>query len=194
MIFNDYRDTQKIYHIISLYDLKETLKNGINYDDKVTYNTKYKGFHSFIEREKAENIPKWVLRNRAIFASMNYKNSFSFYANSVVLGIKIKPEKCWVANENLANEVYAPFFLKEIDVFNEANQYIKLKGKQLLKAYWGTSLSFKDNLDKRMDLLENYNAEVLVLHNIEPEDIEVEYIISPHKRLSPKEWKKIFMK
>ncbi len=190
MIFKDYTETQRIYHIISMYDLKETLKTGINYDDKVTYNTKYKGFHSFIEQEKTEKIPRWVVRKKAIFGSLNYKKSFAFYSNSVVLGIKIEPERCWVANENLANETYAPFFLREIDAFNGANVYLNKKGKKLLKDYWETSLSFKDNLEKRMDLREGYNAEVLILHNILPENIEIEFIISSHKRFSPEEWKK----
>ncbi len=190
MIFADYTETQKIYHIISMYDLKDTLENGINYDDKVTYNTKYKGFHSLIDQEKTEAIPQWVIRKKAIFGSLNYNDSFSFYSNSVVLGIKINPKKSWVANEILANENYAPFFLKEIEFFTDADNFFKEKGKELLKAYWETSLSFKDNLKKRMDKKEGYDAEILIFHNICPENIEIEFIISSHQRYTPEEWKK----
>lgn len=191
-LFNDYENTKTIYHIISLYDLKSTLLKGIHYDDKVTYNTKYNGFHSTIQKEKTKNIPKWLKRDKAIFASMNYNKNNNFYADSVVLSIKINPEKCWVANENLVNKVYAPFILKEIDGYKKAEHFMKTKGKKLLKEYWETSLSFLDNLNYRFDLKEDYNAEVLILHSVLPKDIKVEYIIAGHTKVKPEEWKEKF--
>lgn len=191
MLFEDYNKTHKIYHIISMYDLQSTLQKGISYNDKVTYNTKYKGFHSLIEKEKTKNIPDWVKRKKAIFASMNYDSSFVFHANNIILSLSIDPEQCWIANEDLANQIYAPFFMKDIEDYkNEAHIYLEGKGKTLLQTYWKTSLSFKDNLRHRCDLKEGYNAEVMIFHNISPEDIQIEYLISGHKLMKPEEWKK----
>lgn len=191
MLFEDYQKTYKIYHIIAMYDLQPTLQKGIRYDDKVTYNTKYKGFHSFIEKEKTTKIPDWVQRKKAIFASMNYDSSFVFHANNIILSLKINPKQCWIANEDLANQIYAPFFMKDVkDYKNEASIYLKGKGKELLQNYWKTSLSFQDNLHYRYDLKEGYNAEVMIFHNISPSDIEIEYIISGHHLIKPEDWKK----
>lgn len=190
VLFKDFEETKKVYHIVDLYDLESALKHGIQYNNKITYNTKYKGFHSLIEKEKTKNIPAWVRRKKAIFASMNYDISFQFHPNSVVLGFKIDPERCWVANENLANQIYAPFIMKDIMGFNNAVHYIEGEGKELLKKYWETSLSFEENLLERRDFQKDYNAEVLVLHDIPPENIEIEYIVSGHEILIAEQWKK----
>lgn len=189
MLFKDYLYTHKVYHIIDLFDLKHALNKGVFYDDKITYSTKYKGFHTLIQNEKPEKIPTWVVRKKAIFASLNYDDDFPFHPNSVVLGLKINPEKCWIANENLANQIYAPFVMKDIAGFKGAINYVEGRGKELLKKYWDTSISFLDNLSCRLDLDENYNAEVLILHNIEPHNIEIEYIVSGHEVYRPEEWK-----
>ncbi len=191
-LFDDYFNTNKVYHIISLHDLKTAITKGISYDDKITFNTKYKGFHSAIQYEKLDKVPQWVKRDKAIFASINYPQKNHFHPDSVVLGLKIDPEKCWVANEDLANKIYAPFVLKSIMEYNDAESYMNTKAKDLLKEYWETSLSFVDNLNYRYDLRKDYNAEVLVLHPILPINIDVEYIISGHHVFKPEEWKEKF--
>ncbi|MCT4620598.1 MAG: hypothetical protein N4A62_14570 [Marinisporobacter sp.] len=192
MIFPDYKETGVIYHIISLIDLKKTLREGITFDDKVTYKTKYDGFHQLIEQEKNDHIPEWVIRSKAIFASMNYPKNHKFHSHSAVLAIKINPHQCWIANENYANETYEPYTLQNIHTFEKCKDYLDTKGKELLKEYWETSLSFKENLKVRMDKKEGYDAEVLVMHKINPKDIRLEYIVSDHRMLKVEEWKKIF--
>jgi hypothetical protein len=188
MILEDYKKTGKIYHIVSLFDLKTALKKGIMYNDKITYDTKYKGFHDLFQTDKPEKVPEWVDRNKAIFASMNYEQNHCFHSNSAVLGIKIDPTLCWVANENLANILYAPFVLKKIKEFKGATNYIEERGSEIIKKYWSTSLSFEDNLVYRKDKKEGYNAEVLVMHDINPQDIEVESIFTGYEMMNPSEW------
>ncbi|MBM7615162.1 DarT ssDNA thymidine ADP-ribosyltransferase family protein [Alkaliphilus hydrothermalis] len=194
MFFEDYTKTGVVYHIATINDLKKIIEEGIQYDDKVTYRTKYCDFHQFLDHHRHEGIPTWVNRSRAIFASMNYRNAPLFHSHSVVLAIRIDEEKCWVANENRANQLYEPFVLKEIPQFDSANAYINNVGIELIRDYWGSSLSFKDNLQKRYDQKEGYDAEVLVLHSIPPEDIEILYIISDHRVLTLQEWMGVFLK
>ncbi|TCO69859.1 hypothetical protein [Marinisporobacter balticus] len=192
MLFLDYGQTGVIYHIISLTDLKKTLRTGIVFDDKVTYKTKYDGFHQCIDKQKSDAVPNWVIRSRAIFASMNYPKTHKFHSHSAILSIKINPKKCWIANENCANEIYEPYILRNIKGFEACSHYLETKGKRLLKKYWETSLSFEENLKVRIDKKKGYDAEVLVNHSIKPEDIRIEYILSDHRILCVEEWKKIF--
>ncbi len=192
MLFQDYNETKRVYHIASINDLDEILKKGIDFDDKATYRTKYYAFHEFINQHRNEKIPSWVDRRKAIFASMNYRSRPRFYSHTVILSVTIKPERCWVANENKANQVYEPFIMKDAEPFKEAQCYLKARGSELLKEYWRTSLSFEDNLIKRRDLKKGYDAEVLIFHPIPPEDIEILYIVSDHRRLRPHQWREIF--
>ena len=193
MFFDDYTKTGVVYHIATINDLKKIIEEGIKYDDKVTYKTKYCDFHQFLDEQRHKEIPPWVKRHRAIFASMNYKNTPPFHSHSVVLAIKIDEERCWIANENRANQLYEPFVLKEIPQFSSASDYFNHKGAKLIKDYWGSSLSFKENLQKRYDQIEGYDAEVLILHSIPPENIEILYIISDHRVLTLQEWEDIFL-
>ncbi len=192
MLFDSYFKTKRVYHIISIIDLDKTLKKGIKYDDKKTYISKYYDFHDFIDKHKPQNIPKWVIRKKAIFASMNFPKSHKFHSHTAILGIKINPERCWIANENLANHIYEPFILKEIKEYSQCKKYIEAQGERILKKYWNTSLSFIENLEKEYDKKEGYDAEVLILHDIKPKDIEVLYIISDHSMLTKEEWKNKF--
>ncbi|QZY54062.1 hypothetical protein [Crassaminicella profunda] len=192
MIFPDYKEKGVIYHIISLMDLKKTLKLGIVFDDKVTYKTKYDGFHQLIDEQKPECIPHWVIRTKSIFASMNYPKNHKFHSHSAVLAIKINEDRCWIANENCANQIYEPYILQNIQKLQKCKGYLDTKGKELLREYWETSLSFKENLKARVDKKEGYDAEVLVMHTIEPKDIQLKYIVSDHRMLSVEDWKKIF--
>ena len=192
MLFQDYQETNRVYHIASINDLKVIFEEGIRFDDKVTYHSKYYDFHCYINQHRNERIPQWVDRRKAIFASMNYRSQPIFHSHTVVLAVKIQPERCWVANENRANQVYEPFIMQEVGLFNEAKGYLATKGKNLLTEYWERSLSFKENLIERRDLLKGYDAEVLILHSIPPEDIEILYIVSDHRILKPHQWKEIF--
>ena len=115
LIFPDYDKTKCIYHIISIIDLKKTLEDGITFDDKMTYKCKYLDFHNYIDKYKNDRIPDWVIRRKAIFGSMNFKDTHYFHAHTAVLKIKPQIEKCWIANENLANNTYEPFILKELE-------------------------------------------------------------------------------
>ncbi len=192
MYFDDYSKTKRVYHIAPINDLKNILYEGIKYNDKVTYENKYCNFHNFIDNLKPDNIPSWVERKKAIFATMNYREKPNFHSHTVVMALKVDPSKCWIANESKANEIYEPFILKEIDALKGAKKYIDTNGKNLIKEYWRTSLSFKENLSKRIDLKNNYDAEVLILHSVKPEDIEVLYIVSDHKVMEFDKWKRVF--
>lgn len=192
MFFEDYTKTGLIYHVVHITDLKEVLRNGINYDDKNSYNRWYLSFHKFIDQHRIPEIPSWVQRKKAIFASMNYRNSPGFHSHSAVLGLKVEESKCWVANENKANQIYEPFILKEIYDFERSENYLKTEGKKILTDYWKTSLSFEKNLLYRRDLEEDYDAEVMIFHPIPPEDIQLLYIVSDHQVLTVEEWRKVF--
>ncbi len=192
MIFDNYINTKKVYHIISIIDLNQTLENGIKYDDKKTYKTKYYDFHDFIDKNKLPKIPDWVIRKRAIFASINFPESHKFHSHTAILGIKIDPLRCWVANENLANKIYEPFILQDVKDYSSCKNFIENRGKEIIERYWETSLSFHENLEKRYNEIKGYDAEILILHDVEPQDIEVMYIISDHNILTEDEWKRKF--
>ncbi|SHJ81919.1 hypothetical protein [Tepidibacter formicigenes] len=191
-LFDDYTKTKRVYHIVALRDLDYVLKNGIYYNDKITYNTKYKGFHDYIDDFRRNNIPNWVERRKSIFASLNFKEKHYFHSHSAVLSVKINEDMCWIANENLANKIYEPFALKETKGFEFCSEFLHNKGKDILKEYWNSSLSFKDNLKIRKDLEDGYDAEILICHHIPKEDIEVLYICSDHERMNIEEFKKQF--
>jgi len=192
MLFPDYNETKRIYHIVSIIDLERVIKEGIRYNDKKTYKSKYYYFHDFLDAHRTEKIPPWVVRKKAIFGSLNFEKDHKFHSHTALLGIKVDPDKCWIANEDLANHIYEPFILKDVVGFEECKKYLKDCGAKILKEYWDTSLSFNENLKYRLDKDKFYDAEVLILHDIKPQDIEIISIISDHNFLSVKEWKEHF--
>ncbi|EOD00474.1 hypothetical protein [Caldisalinibacter kiritimatiensis] len=192
MLFPDYTETKVVYHVAPINDLDNILKKGIRYDDKFTYESKYLNFHKYIDSYKPNTIPNWVIREKAIFASLNFDKNHQWHSHSVIMAINIDPSKCWVANENLANELYEPFILKDVQGFECAKKYIYNRGKKILHKYWTTSLSFIDNLKYRRDKEKGYDAEVLVFDYIPPEHINILAIVSDHKIMTMKEWKRFF--
>lgn len=192
MLFPDYSQTGVVYHVASITDLNNILENGIKYDDKASYITKYKNFHKYIDSLKTKEIPSWVIRQKAIFASLNFDDKHCWHSHTVIMAVKIQPEKCWIANENLANSIYEPFILKDVKGFNCANNYLETKGREIAQKYWETSLSFIDNLRERRDKKKGYDAEVMIFHDIPPDDIKLIYIVSDHKMMTIQEWKKFF--
>ena len=194
MFFDDYSKTGKVYHIAPINDLGRILSDGIKYNDKITYEYKYYNFHRFIDSLKPGYIPTWVEREKAIFATKNYRKEPNFSSHSVIMAFEVEPSKCWIANENRANQIYEPFVLQEVNLLKEAGEYMKTEGKRMIEEYWRTSLSFEENLRRRMDLKEGYDAEVLVFHDVEPENIEILYIVSDHRVMEFDEWKKVFCK
>ncbi|MFA5523813.1 MAG: hypothetical protein WDA24_05615 [Tissierellales bacterium] len=186
-LFPNYTETGHVYHIACITDLDSILKNGIKYKDKSTYRTMYLEFHKFISSLKPDSIPAWVRREKAIFASLNYNETHSWHSHTVLLSLKIDRDKCWIANENLANRIYEPFILKDVKSFEEAGNYVNKEGKKAIEDYWTTSLSFSENLIARRDKEEGYDAEVMIFHDIKPEDITILRIISDHKIMTVKE-------
>ena len=75
MAFENSSLTGALYHVVSIMDLKKTLAEGIRYDDKLTYLNKYYDFHNYFDKYKTDNIPFWVERRKAIFASMYFDES-----------------------------------------------------------------------------------------------------------------------
>lgn len=192
MFFDDYSKTGRVYHVAPVNDLGKILTAGIKYDDKITYEHKYYDFHCFIDSLRPVYIPPWVERKKAIFATKNYRREPNFCSHSAVTALKIDPSKCWIANENRANQIYEPFILQKVDSLSDAEEYMKTEGKKSIEEYWRTSLSFEENLEKRLDLKDGYDAEVLIFHDVEPEDIEILYIVSDHRVMEFREWKKVF--
>ena len=192
MLLEDCAEQGYAYHIVSITDLQKTLAEGINYDDKATYDSKYYRFHSFFDRFKPSDIPEWVERKRAIFASICFGEGHKWHSHSALLKIRIQRDKCWVCNENLANFIYEPFVLQDMEGFEATREYIDMKGKAYVEEYWRNSLSYMDNLNKRRDKKEGYDAELLVMHPIPPEDIQCLYIVSDHQIMSYKEWQAYF--
>jgi hypothetical protein len=192
ILFKDYIDTKVVYHIVTITDLDNTLKYGIRFNDKDTYKSKYYKFHNFIDERRIECIPEWVVRSNAIFTSMNFKDNHIWHSHSALLSIKIQEDLCWVCNENIANFLYEPLMLQEVSSFNSAKEFVKKSGNKIAEDYWKCSCSFKENLKRRLDKMAGYDAEVLVLHDILPKDIELLYIASDHKCMEVDKWKKLF--
>lgn len=184
--------TYYAYHVINIIDLEKTLQEGISFDDKNTYLSKYIDFHSYFDMFKPENIPAWVERKRAIFASICFKDGHSWHSHSAILKIKLQRESCWVCNENLANFIYEPFILQRLEGFDDTSEYMRLHGRAFVEAYWNNSLSYEENLQKRYNKREGYDAEILVMHPIPPHDIECLYIVSDHQIMAYKQWPAYF--
>jgi len=192
MYFPDYTQTGLVYHVVSLNDLAKVRSRGIRYDDKSTYQEKYRDFHVFLNGYRTDKIPGWVDRTKAIFASMNFRKDHAFHSHSMLLAFRIDPERCWIANENRANQLYEPFILQDVEGFQGAKDYLAGRGKGLIREYWDTSLSFADNLRLRRDRVKGYDAEVLVFHEIKPEDIHYIAVVSDHRIMTVEEWKRAF--
>ncbi|MCM1566407.1 MAG: hypothetical protein NC238_10790 [Dehalobacter sp.] len=193
MTLKDYVEEGYIYHIVNIIDLKKTLKEGIRYDDKNTYASKYTDFHTYFDYYKPKDIPDWVERKKAIFASLYYRKGHKWHSHSAILRIKIIKDRCWICNENLANFIYEPFILQHMEEFSHTKEYMRVKGIEFVEEYWSNSLSYGDNLSKRYDKREGYDAEVLVMHSIPPENIECLLIVSDHQVMSYNEWKEYFI-
>ncbi len=192
MLFPDYGQTGVVYHVINLNDLLTVKTGGIKYDDKLTYQNNYKDFHAYLNLHRTQKIPSWVDRTKAIFASMNFSDNHTWHSHSMLLAVRIDPLRCWIANENKANELYEPFILQNIDEFCGAEGYLKERGQAVIKEYWDTSLSFTDNLKQRRDKEAGYDAEVMVFHDIRPADIHYIAIVSDHRVMTVEQWKKTF--
>jgi len=192
VLYPDYTETGYVYHVAPITDLDKILKKGIKYDDKNTYLSKYLEFHKYIDSFKPDYIPDWVIREKAVFSSMNFHNNHCWHSHTVIMTVKINPDKCWIANENLANKLYEPFILKDTIGFECAYDYLKLNGESTLRDYWDTSVSFNDNLEIRKDKEAGYDAEVLIFHDISPEDIKPLFIVSDHHIMSIEQWNDFF--
>lgn len=190
--FKDFAQEGYVYHVVNIIDLKKALNEGLGFDDKKTYISKYYDFHSYFDSFKPPSVPGWVERKKAIFASLNFKEGHTWHSHSAVLKVKIDPERCWICNENIANYIYEPFILQHINGFTAAREYISKNGRKVVEEYWAVSLSYMENLNIRHDKREGYDAEVLILHDIPPRDIQCLYIMSDHEVMSFDDWKNVF--
>lgn len=192
MMLKDCAGQGYAYHVVNIIDLGKTLTEGIKYDDKATYGSKYYDFHSYFDNHKPKAIPEWVERKKAIFASICFKEGHKWHSHSAVLKVKIHEDRCWICNENLANFIYEPFILQHMEGFDNTREYMRAKGGTFVEEYWKHSFSYKDNLSSRYDKKEGYDAELLIMHSIPPENIECLYIVSDHQIMSYKEWQEFF--
>lgn len=188
LTFEDFSLTGALYHIVSIMDLEKTLAEGIRYDDKLTYLNKYYDFHNYFDKYKTRDIPSWVERRRAIFCSMNFKETNNWHSHTALLKVKTDIKKCWVCNENKANPLFEPFILQHIPGFKKAKDFINMRGPLMVEEYWKTSLSLEENMKIRRDKEKAYDAEVLIFHDIPPENIECLYIISDHSIMTPEKF------
>lgn len=134
-----------------------------------------------MDKYRTRNLPDWVMRKRALFASINYKDDQVWHSHSAILSIKVDEDYCWVANENTANFLYDPFVLKNISGFASLYDFLYNKGKGIAKDYWLNSMSFKDYLSKRDTLSTDYDVEVLIMKDIKPVDIELLAVVADHR-------------
>lgn len=193
MTLEDYLENGYVYHVVNTIDLKRTLQQGIRYDDKNTYVSKYTDFHSFFDQYKPKKIPDWVERKKAIFASTGFKEGHKWHSHSAILRVRVLKSRCWICNENLANFIYEPFILQNMEGFERTKEYMNINGRLFAEEYWQNSLSYYDNLIKRYDKREGYDAEVLIMHSIPPQNIECLYIVSDHQIMSYQDWKEYFI-
>lgn len=190
-MFEEKLNENIVYHIAPIHDLDMILEKGIAYDDKITYYVKYKKFHDFFDNYKPSEIPDWVIRKKAVFGSLDLSKHTSWHSHSVILSLKINPHKCWIANENLANECYEPIMLMDVKGFEIKKEYIIEKCINKAKLYWETSCSYEYNLRVRNDLKVGYDCEIMIFHSIKPKDIIPLAIVSDHRIMSIKQWKNI---
>lgn len=188
--FQDYIVTNVVYHVAPITELDEILKEGLRVNNSLS--SRYISFNRYFDRLRPENIPKWVSRENAIYASMNFKSYNNWHSHSVILSFKIEKERCWIGNENLANILYEPFILSKTGLFKSADEFISSRGEEFVLNYWNNSLSFDSNLKLRMDKVSYYDAEVLVMHDISPRDIDIVSIISDHKIMDTEGWNNEF--
>jgi hypothetical protein len=125
---------------------------------------------------------------------MNFPEDHIWHSHSMLLAIEIDPSRCWVANENRANQLYEPFILSKDQEFSKARRYLKTNGRRLLNEYWQTSLSFLNNLDERRDKQPGYDAEVMIFHPVDKSRIRYLAIVSDHRIMTVDQWKETFCK
>lgn len=187
MVFIEPAEPGYAYHVVNINDLQKTLKEGIIFDDKKTYESKYIDFHSYFDRYRTENVPEWVQRSKAIYASIRFHKGHSWHSHSALLKIRLETDKCWICNENLANFIYEPFVLQSIEGFGIIKEYMAANGRTIVEEYWRKSISYEDNLVKGFDSKKGYDAEILVMHPIPPENLECLYIMSDHQIMEYRE-------
>ncbi len=194
MLFPSYKETKVLYHVVDIIHLKSVLSNGIKINERNKYSDeKYDEFNKYLDKNKSEKIPPWVKREKAFFASLNFKKNTKWHSHSALLAIRIQEEKCWIANENLANEIYDPFVLQDIDKFNNAKKYMKKYGVKSALKYWEHSFSFREYFDLGIDKRENYDEEVMIFHDIYPQDLNCLMIVTDHNIYTPKQWQKKYI-
>ncbi len=162
-------------------DLKSIFNGGLKFDRRSSYANKYLSFHEFMDKNRTGNVPEWVMRKRSLFASINYREDQIWHSHSAILAIKVNEDRCWVADENTANFLYEPFILKNISGFASLSDFLYNKGKEIAEDYWLRSMSFKDYLSKRKPVGSDYDAEVLIMSDIKPADIELLAIVTDHR-------------
>lgn len=189
-MFKDYTITKRVYHIAPLIKLKEILEIGLKISESCS--SKYDDFNTFFDKCKPNRIPEWVSRKKAIYGSLNFTRNHKWHSHSVILSLKIDEQRCWIGDESLANILYEPFILRDISIFSEVDKFFKSCGEQFALDYWENSTCFMDNLIKRFDRDKEYDAEVLIMHDIPPMDINIIKIISDHKAMDINQCNNVF--
>src|SRR5690554_6874960 len=191
LLFPHYNETKVLYHVVHIIHLKDILSKGIQLNERNLHSEdKYSKFNQFMDQYRTTNVPPWVLRERAFFASLNFSKDIHWHSHSALLAIKIQEEKCWIANENLANEIYDPFVLSDITDFDRAKTYLEGRAKDLAKNYWENSYALMDFLTLDLKDIKHYDEEVMIFHDIPPQDIRCLMIITDHKKFTPASWQR----
>lgn len=181
MLFPSYKETKVLYHVVDIIHLNTILNNGIKSKERNKFSDeKYQEFNRYLDRNRLKKIPLWVQRQKAIFASLNFHKDTKWHSHSALLAIKIQEAKCWIANENLANEIYDPFVLQHINQFDHAKKFMEKYGEKKALKYWDHSYSFRDYFELGMDKKDSYDEEVMIFHEIYPEDLNCIMIVTDH--------------
>lgn len=189
MFFPHYNETKVVYHVVNINQLKTILDQGIEIEKRKDFSdAKYLNFNKFLDENRPPKMPRWLRREKALFASLNFKNNMHWHSHSALLALSIQEERCWIANENLANEIYDPFILQHISDFDHAQDFMKEFGEIKAQNYWENSFPFQEYLKKNKNPIDNYDEEVMIFHDIQPQDIKCLMIVTDHHTFTPKEW------
>ena len=87
-----------------------------------------------------------------------------------------------MANENRANQLYEPFILKDVEGFHGAKNH-RRPGKASGTVLGKLAVLCRQS-EAAKDKEEGYDAEVMVFHEIRPEDIHYIAIVSDHRMMT----------
>ena len=162
-----------VFHCSDIKNHDLVIKNGlmpIKYSDPYVLAASY-----YIDKSRNEQIPDWVSRYRTVYARPEFTN-YELAGRSSEMGLyvvkNIDYSKCWMGSIGLGGFCLFYEGMSEEQI-EEKIRYIKSEGK----TYWRNSVSLLEYLENtpafaRKDKIYGVD-EILIMHNILPENIEL---------------------